>query len=333
MALSVEEKKRLLAPTDGQRRNLVARVNEYMSRTGMNALDFSARVGYSRSAINHFLNQRYFHVSGNDAAIVAAITDYMDRNPIAPRNEAQGKLYETENVRLIKHCFTRALNQRCAYYFRGAPGCQKTFVLEHLIAELNREEAIRQQRRAYLIRCRIGIRPNDLLKRVAMEVGALQTGGIDRIINNLRHHLRQTKTLLVFDEAQFLDIAGLETLRELLDIGLVGLLFAGSHQLEDTFKRLDMAQWRSRIRKGEGLPGVSDEEARLILRNELPKIADAAMSRMIGHWQIKQTRVESSGCYETDYYMGEKRGYISARLLFLAIEEVKLRQAEKGNVQ
>jgi DNA transposition AAA+ family ATPase len=147
-----------------------------------------------------------------------------------------------------------------------------------------------------------------------MAVGSVPAGNTDRIITNLRYELRRGKSLLVFDEAQFLSIECLETVRELLDLGLVGLLFAGSHQLEDIFERLDMAQWRSRIRKGEGLPGLSLDEARAILKAELPSGSAAAIDKAI------------AGCYEVDYYRGEKRRYISARLLFWSIDEIKLRK-------
>jgi DNA transposition AAA+ family ATPase len=318
MSLSHKQRKALLAGTADRSEPVIKRTIEYLSASGLRTLDLAARINYSRSAVDLFINRRYHKISANDSLIVAALTDYMDRNPVEPPTEVMGKLYETENVGLIRRCFTRALNQRCAYYFRGAPGCQKTFVLEHLIAELNREEQrkAKPERRAYYVRCRPGIKPGDLMKRVALAVGVNPTGNIDRIIHNLRYHLRGLKSLLVFDEAQFLSISCLETVRELLDLHLVGLLFAGSHQLEDTFDRLDMAQWRSRIRKGEGLPGLSLDEARTIFRAELPRGKQEAMEQMI------------SACYETDYYRGEKRKYISARLLFLSIEEVQLRKQE-----
>jgi DNA transposition AAA+ family ATPase len=326
MPLTRQQKTDLLVVTATHRREVIRRVKHYMAVTGLNTSDLSARINYSRATLNLFLNDRYHHVSGNDARICAAVVDYMDRNPVEQPTQAQGTLYDTQNVKLVRHCFIRALHQRCAYYFRGAPGCQKTFVLEHLIAEVNREEVVKEtpERRAFYIRCRIGIKPCDLLKRIAMVVGSLAAGNTDRIINNLRHELRQGKVLLVFDEAQYLSIECMETVRELLDIGLVGLLFAGSHDLEDLFDRLDMAQWRSRIRKGEGLPGLSLDEAQGIVKSELPKITQGSMADMIA---------KSS---EIDYYRGEKRKYISARYLFWAIDEVNLRKQEAalpGGVQ
>jgi hypothetical protein len=56
----------------------------------------------------------------------------------------------------------------------------------------------------------------------------------------------------------------LETLRELLDQpSHCGLLFAGTHELEEIFTRqaLELEQWRSRFHAGQALPGISEEEA------------------------------------------------------------------------
>jgi type II secretory pathway predicted ATPase ExeA len=54
----------------------------------------------------------------------------------------------------------------------------------------------------------------------------------------LTARISQRKVLLVFDEAQHLSIECLETLRELLDQPPhCGLLFAGTHELEQIFNR------------------------------------------------------------------------------------------------
>jgi DNA transposition AAA+ family ATPase len=85
------------------------------------------------------------------------------------------------------------------------------------------------------------------MKRVAQSCGAIGMGTVDRILRNLRFDLSQRKVLLVFDEAQHLSIACLETLRELLDQPPhCGLLFAGTHELEQIFTRqaLELEQWR-----------------------------------------------------------------------------------------
>src|SRR3954467_4827798 len=119
MALSRQQKTDLLSVTATRRREVLRRVKHYMAVSGLNTYDLAARINYARATLNLFLNERYHHVSGNDSGICAALVDYMDRNPMELPTEAQGTLYETQNVKLIRHCFIRALHQRCAYYFRG----------------------------------------------------------------------------------------------------------------------------------------------------------------------------------------------------------------------
>jgi DNA transposition AAA+ family ATPase len=182
--------------------------------------DFARRINYSREAVHQFLNGNYSRISSNDGNIRAAIRDFIAGHPIATPIVTSGRLYETENVRLLRRYFHEALDHRRAYYLYGAPGTQKTYVLQHLIAELNRSEIGKnaEGRRAYYIYVRQGIRSLDLMKRVAESCGAIGLGTVDRILRNLRFDLSQRKVLLVFDEAQHLSIECLETIRELLDL-------------------------------------------------------------------------------------------------------------------
>jgi DNA transposition AAA+ family ATPase len=76
------------------------------------------------------------------------------------------------------------------------------------------------------------------MKRVTERCGAIGLGTVDRLLRNLRFDLSQRKVLLVFDEAQHLSIECLETIRELPDQPPhCGLLFAGTHELEEIFTR------------------------------------------------------------------------------------------------
>ena len=229
--------------------------------------DFARRINYSREAVHQFLNGNYSRISSNDGLIRAAIRDFIAGHPIATPIVTSGRLYETENVRLLRRYFHEALDHRRAYYLYGAPGTQKTYVLQHLIAELNRSEIGKngEGRRAYYIYVRQGIRSLDLMKRIAESCGAIGLGTVDRILRNLRFDLSQRKVLLVFDEAQHLSIECLETIRELLDLPPhCGLLFAGTHELEDdifTRQALELEQWRSRFHAGQALRCISEDEA------------------------------------------------------------------------
>src|SRR6185312_1728215 len=316
MALSTKQRAELLARTAPQRRQVTQVLTEYLQRTGLTPADFARRINYSAVALRFFMTGKYGSIAGSDAAIRAAIMDFINAHPIQPVTETNGKLYETHNVRLIRECFYQALDERHAYYFRGAPGSQKTFVLQHLIAELNREEISKNGhgRRAFYVYCREGIKPTQVMKRVAEAAGSITTGEVDRILRNLRFDLGGRKVLFVLDEAQHLNVECLETLRELHDMPAhFGLLFAGSHELEKTFNRLDMEQWHSRLHKGSELPGIQEHEAGDIIRAELGNVKQEKIQAL-----IKQ-------CYTTDQRKGREVKYISARLLFFALQSIQQR--------
>jgi hypothetical protein len=321
MATSNKERAVLLSRTLPGRKETVRLLQDYLSRTGLTQVDFAKRINYAPISLRLLVCDRYDKISGNDSAIRAAVHDFISSHPIEAVTESEGKLYETENVRLVRRYFYEALDGRRAYYFRGAPGSQKSFVLQHLIAELNRSEIAKNGhgRRAFYVYCSQNIRPNQLMRAVGEAAGSISVGDTRRIFKNLRFDLAQRKVLFVFDESQHLDIACLETLRELHDMPPhCGLLFAGSHELEKTFQRLDMEQWHSRLRQGAELPGVSESEAIAIIRAELGAHPEAKIQALV------------KKCYATDLRKGREVKYISARTLFWSIQAIQERQHSKG---
>jgi len=316
VALSYVARRQLQAANLPEANEVRLQLLDYLARTGLTPPDFAHHINYARETLYHFLNGHYSQVSSNDRNIRAAIRDFIATHPIAAPVISSGKLYETENVRLLRKYFHEALDHSRAYYVYGAPGTQKTYVLQHLIAELNRSEIAKngEGRRAYYIYVRQGIRSLDLMKRVADSCGSIGLGTVDRILRNLRFDLSQRNVLLVFDEAQHLSIECLETIRELLDQPPhCGLLFAGTHELEEIFTRqaLELEQWRSRFHAGQSLPGISEEEAAEIVHSELGLgLSQRKIQKLIAKSQI------------TDLRNGGKHSYVSARRLFWVIREL-----------
>lgn len=292
-------------------------LQDYLARTGLAVVDFAHRINQSHKLLYSFLAGAYYD-SAHDAALGAAIREFITAHPIRLATEIDGPLYETENVRLLRKYFTQALEHRRAYYVYGPPGTQKSFVLQHLAAELNGRELAKNgtgRKRAHYVYVRHGIRPLDLMKRIAEAVGAITLGTVDRILRNLRFDFEGLKVLLVFDEAQHLSIECLETVRELLDQPPhCGLLFAGSHELERIFSRqaLELEQWKSRFHAGQALPGLSEEEAVLVVRSELGAHCPSEKMRKL----IKKCRV-------SDLHHGGEYNYVSARRLFWALRDLK----------
>jgi Cdc6-like AAA superfamily ATPase len=316
MATNYEEKKKLLARNTPESKRVRDTLIDYLSRTGLTHIDFGHRINYSSVAMRFFLGNEYHRVAGNDLAIRAAIMNFIEAHPVDAVEDVEGRLHETENVRLLRKYFTEALNRGRAYYVEGDPGTQKSFVLRYFVAELNRSEMSKNGhgRRAYYVYCPVNVRPLQLIKLIAESCGVPTMGDMRRLIRNLRFDFRSRRVLLVLDEAQHLDVNCLEAIRELHDLPPhFGLLFAGSHQLERMFAShaLELEQWNSRFHAGRRLPGITEEEAAQIVRAELGAISQKVIEKLISGSRAKA--LSSKGEHE----------YLSARRLFNAIHDLQ----------
>jgi DNA transposition AAA+ family ATPase len=322
MALRKEDKVALLAASLPESKAVREELTDYLARTGLEVGDFARRINYSGVSLRMFMAGIYHNIASNDGQLRRAILDFIRTHPVASEAEFEGgRLYATENVRLLRKYFYAALDQGRAYYEYGPPGTQKTYIVQRLIAELNEKEVAKNGsgRRAFYVYCRARIRPTDLMKRVAEASGAITTGTADRILRNLRFDFRGRRVLIVFDEAQHLDNDCLETIRELLDRPPhAGLLFLGSHNLKQIFAQFELEQWRSRLHAGKALPGISDVEAREIISSELGNHPESKITRLIEHARVPDPR------------QGKDFTYISARTLFFSLRDIKAAQKEEA---
>ena len=317
MAYSTADRKQLLAGSSGSSARDRERMRQYMQRTGLEARDFARRIGYSRAALNFFLADRYQAVASSDLGIRKAAHDFIQAHPIEPTREAPGTLYRTENYRLLRRYFQEALDHGRAYYVEGDPGTQKSFIAQHLVAELNRAEISKNGagRRAYYVYCGAELTPIRLLKRVAEACGSLVVSDPERILRNLRFDFRGRRAVLVLDESQHLKVPCLEAIREVYDRPPhFGLLFLGSHAFGELFARnaLQLEQWNSRFRAGKMLPGMSREEGEQAIRGELgAKAPQAVVEKLLKGATVPHLR------------SGGKQSYVSARRLFEALADLQ----------
>lgn len=297
------------------------RARAYMGAADLHAAQFAKHVGYSKAALYAFLSDTYTtssRIARTDVMIRFAIEDYIARHPLnlaSLTGDAQ-RLYETENVREIRHWFEHCHENRALAFIYGPPGSQKSFVLQYVIAEFNRRELGREAsaNRAYYVYVSVDIRPRDLLRKMCAECGAPVGPTVQSCMSSLRHHLRHTQTVFVLDEAQHASIAALEAIRELYDAEpRIGCLLAGSHELKQFFdqRAAELEQWNSRLDAGIELTGVSDECARAIFAVECPELASDQVDELI------------AGSRVADPYSA-KRGhtYLSMRRVFKTIAEI-----------
>jgi type II secretory pathway predicted ATPase ExeA len=301
----------------------VLRINDYMSRTGLTVQDFAHRIGYGHSTMRLFLTGNYHNVGRSAVQLVKTATAFMDAHPIGEQAQILGDLYETANVQLIKQTFAKLLENPVAYMIYAPPGSQKSFVLEHQVAELNRSEISKPNGcRAFYIYARNGIRPRDLIRRVAVACGSRNSSDIEPMIQNIRFDFRNQRVVLVIDEAQHLSIDCFEVLRELLDRPpYFSLLFAGSHDLKAFFDKLSatLEQWNSRIIAKVLLPGLQPDEARAIILREIG-------DRLEGLDESKQSTLMNTlidRATVQDAYAA-KRKYINIRSLTNSLRQLKM---------
>jgi hypothetical protein len=312
-----------------ERRKHIARVKDYLQRAGLHPDDFARRINYSGVTFGFYLRDMYHSAAGTDSRIRKAIDDYMRTHPIEPPQCITGELYDTSNVHTIRETFQKLLPKPVAYMIYAPPGSQKSFVLEHEVARLNREELAKNGhgRRAYYVYARQNLRPRDLMKRVATACGTQAGNDIDRMLSNLCFDFQARRVLLVVDEAQHLEIECFEVLRELLDQPpFFSLLFAGSHDLKEKFDRFSatLEQWNSRIIAKIKLPGLLREEARGIVRREIGHLLPEEKSSALIENLIDQAVTKDA--------FERGRTYINIRTLTNALEQIKQAAAEKEAV-
>ncbi|MHB1673797.1 MAG: AAA family ATPase [Acidobacteriaceae bacterium] len=324
------ERKHQLKSTTERRHRVQKLAVDYINRSGMAKPDFARRIGYAHSTLNLFLRDQYHHVGADDSQICAAILNFLDLYPVGASDEFRAQLYEIGNVKVLRNVFARLFERPQAYMLYAPPGSGKTDVAKMLIAEHNRAMAsgTEQKQHIFYVYCRQGIRPRDLMRRVAQSCGAVSAGDIDRMIANLRWEFRNAQVTLYLDEAQHLDLDGFETLRELLDQEpRFSLVFAGSHELETIFKRFagTLEQLERRITDKVTLPAVTREEASNIVRSELKDLLPDLDRSMIAQ-QIDLATVSVR-------VKRESQSYISIGRLMAAVREIRESLSEQEAAQ
>ncbi|MBZ5509951.1 MAG: ATP-binding protein [Acidobacteriia bacterium] len=338
MALSVAFKAALAERPQPDETRLRARMQTFMAAHGLTDRDLGMLTGYSRVAISHFRLGRYGHVSANQSALMDAIDAAISDDKEDLDDEPTGKLYtHTLDYKFLRQAFYSALNNGFAYHVHGNPGTQKSYIGRALKNEVEAAEANLngKARRVIWVEPLDQIAPLEFLKQIAAGCGLFPSGSKTQLVLKIRYALAGRRSLLVLDEAQRLSPACLEAIRPLLDHKpYVGMLFMGSHNLNLTFERFDLAQWHDRIRKGKELPGLSEEESQVILRAEMPWLNAAERKDL-----IERSRRDDLGALLL-MSRGRRRRplpaadeiptYINARRLFGAIQVSQQRRAARS---
>lgn len=324
MATKIPERQRLAHVQPPPTAEVQRALREYMGKLDLSLDQMADRLNKGRSTLDIFLYSDYEkRLHASDIHLRKAIWDYLTRNPIEVRARTRGKLFATENYRRIRKYFLRALEHGEVALLYGPPGTQKTFVLEHLIAEMNREE----RGQAYYVYASDRMRSRALLKRIGRAAGVfINVFGAERLLSSLlaRFDVLPKTPCIVVDEAQHLDVHCLEILRELHDRSGCGLVLAGSHNLFENFLRgrQQLEQWLSRIDHKDPLPGLQETEVAEIAARDLGNGQPAKLSERQVKKLVAMCRVEDIFCRDAGGKLAA-REYLSVRRLVKSLAQLK----------
>lgn len=262
-----------------------ALINGFLRRTGMAPADFARRIGYHYTTLNQFMRGAYRRGPGSkEAAIMDAVLRCLAEQRQDGPEEFHGKLYEIGNTRAMRDALRQLCENPCILLVYAPPGSGKTDVARALIPEY-RTPAVQIHR----IYCRSGVRPRDLMRRIAIACGSVADLSIERTIHNLRYDHNGRRVVLYFDEAQHLDVPCLETVREFYDEMRWSLCFAGSHSLDRIFSKWagELEQLERRVTGKVILPSLTIEEAEGIFRSELPSLKVAKVRALIDRSHVE----------------------------------------------
>jgi len=292
-------------------------IRGYQSRTGLSHGQIGNLMGCAFQTMAQFMSDYYPHDEG---PLARRVIDWIENNaPEIP--EVAGRLHSTKNTALLDEAIEAAFRGEVTLGY-GPPGTQKTYVFQHRLAQILKQDGLQAPRLGYVYASST-MTPRALLQEIARSFMYYVPGTAYQLATNLVQALcrRHPRPALIVDEAQHLgrnrrgdDRQRLEVLRELVDRAGIGMVIAGHDDLEIIFdpKHSPLEQWVSRIDYRLRLPGLSEAEVRKIAGEELGSVTERVLTEV-----LKQSEADDRQL-ETKYY--------SARYLFKVIAQVRAKR-------
>lgn len=226
---------------------VVARVKALLEQSIVTQAQIAKEIGVSGSTVNQLLNGNY---KADPTAMLQKLANWLtarEQRADAPRDPG---FVMTETARQINADMGYALTTQSIVIIHGISGVGKTTALREFQRKHNNVWVITTSpSRATMTECMY-----ELAMELNMENAPRLRGPLARAI---RRRLRNTKGLIVVDEADHLDRATLEELRILVEEVEIGLVLVGNSrvytQLTGGPRSEDFARLFSRIAKKRSL--------------------------------------------------------------------------------
>lgn len=233
-----------------------------MDMDSLSQTDVSQLTGVGKTRLNQWLKDRY---PGDNEAIETDLRRWLESRQAAAELEGQlpaaPDYVETISARAVMGALSFAQMAEAVSVVYGGAGVGKTTTVRRY----------RQQApNVWLVTATPACASTGaLLKRIAQTLGMRTTGTVDALESAIIERVRETRGLLVIDEAQHLTYRALDAVRSIHDAAGVGLALVGNEivysQLTGGSRSVGFAQLFSRVAKRVRLARPKDGDVLALL--------------------------------------------------------------------
>ena len=199
----------------------IALLEQYIEDTGLSQAAVAKQLVKSATTINQYLKGTY---KGDVTAIDEAVAELVARYQI---KDAASDFVPTASATRILEVCDMAHRLSCMNMIIGDAGLGKTTALKHYAATTKNVLLIETDT-TYSVRM--------LLSEICRVSGIIAPRGNPSMMSAIIDRLRDSKRLLIIDEAELLNYRALETVRRIHDKTNIGIVFAGMPRLRANFR-------------------------------------------------------------------------------------------------
>jgi hypothetical protein len=244
-------------------RPLQEQVRSVMDAEGLSLTGLSQLTGVGKTRLSQWLKDKY---PGDNAAIEADIRRWLESREAASALDGQmptaPEWVETPTARAVLSALSFAQMAEAVSVVYGGAGVGKTTTIRRY----------RQQApNVWVVTATPAVSaPGPILTRIAQTLGIRTTGAVHVIEANIIERVRETRGLLVIDEAQHLTHRALDAVRSIHDAAGIGLALVGNEivysQLTGGSRSVGFAQLFSRVAKRVRLSRAKDTDVTALLQ-------------------------------------------------------------------
>jgi len=253
------------------------RIKQHLKERNISRRAMARTLGLPLLTLQSYLNQD--HRSGRAAHVETALIAYFRRTEVVEKQREAFIPLRTSQL-ILERC-EEARQQREMVVLYGPPGISKTFALREYV----KRRADAGDDKVLLITANAVTTPRALMVMLCRLLAMPANKSTHILVEDIAFKLKKTPHLLLIDEANHLNVPGLELMRHIHDLSGCGVVLVGTPRLYDVFtnggrKSRDLEQLWSRVGIHDLLPGLTATEVRQIVKASSAHLNDAAITEL-----------------------------------------------------